>query len=239
MTAASDTPTIGVLAGLGPRAGAHFYNRLVTLTPAKADEEHPRTILVSDPRVPSRLAYFRGLGPSPAPRLRELAQMLVSVGADLLVLTSVTTHAHLGEIAAAVDVPVVNGLAATAEALATAGWSRPAFLVTRACAEMRLLDPYLPASMEPLYPDPETQDAIETVVEDTKRGLDVTELRRRLTELADRPWADGRDCVVVACTDLAPVAPLADDVVNIADVLARAALVQLGSFDDLATLGVA
>jgi aspartate racemase len=234
VTAASSTPTIGVLAGLGPRAGAHFYNRLVTLTPATADEEHPRTILVSDPRVPSRLAYFRGLGPSPAPRLRELAQMLVSVGADLLVLTSVTTHAHLDEVAAAVDVPVVNALAATAEALADR--SRPAFLVTRACAEMRLLDPYLPASMEPLYPDPATQDAIETVVEDTKRGLDVTELRQRLTALAARPWADGRDCLVVACTDLAPVAPLADDVLNIADVLARAALVQLGVFNDRATI---
>jgi aspartate racemase len=234
---AAGTPTIGVLAGLGPRAGAHFYNRFVTLTPARADEEHPRTILVSDPKVPSRLAYFRGLGPSPAPRLRELAQMLVSVGADVLVLTSVTTHAHLDEIAAAVDVPVVNALAATAEALATAGRSRPAFLVTRACAEMRLLDKYLPESMEPLYPDSATQDTIDTVVEDTKRGVAVAELRQRLTALAARPWADQRDCLVVACTDLAPVAPLASDVVNIADVLARAVLAQLGFSNDFTTVG--
>ena len=55
---------MGILAGLGPLAGAHFYRRLVELTPAHLDSEHLSVVLVTDNTMPSRLDHLEGHGVS-------------------------------------------------------------------------------------------------------------------------------------------------------------------------------
>lgn len=43
--------TVGIIGGVGPLAGAHFYRRLVELTPAGRDEEHIPVVLATDPAL--------------------------------------------------------------------------------------------------------------------------------------------------------------------------------------------
>ena len=72
--------TVGILGGLGPLAGAHFYKLLVEKTQAGNDSDHLPVVLISDPTIPSRVDNLFGDGPSPVPRLVALAQLLESLG---------------------------------------------------------------------------------------------------------------------------------------------------------------
>lgn len=82
------------MGGFGPLAGAHFYRRLIELTDAHSDEQHLPLLLLSDPAVPSRLQHLAGEGPSPLPKLLEMARRLVAAGADLIAIPSATVHAY-------------------------------------------------------------------------------------------------------------------------------------------------
>ncbi len=56
---------IGILGGIGPAATADFYAKLVPVTPAATDQEHPRTVIWSDPTVPDRTEVLLRQGPPP------------------------------------------------------------------------------------------------------------------------------------------------------------------------------
>ena len=100
--------TIGVLAGMGPEAGAYFYGLLLRHTRAAKDQEHIPTILWSDPRVPDRTEAILGKGPSPLPRLVAGAKGLKLGGADFLVIPCVTAHYFLKELGKASPLPIVS-----------------------------------------------------------------------------------------------------------------------------------
>lgn len=194
--------TVGILGGLGPLAGAHFYRRLIERTPAKDDSEHLSVILVSDNTVPSRVDNLLGYGPNPAPRLIQLACLLESAGASMIVILSSTTHAYYQEIQEAINVPAVNLLSEVSDVIIKKGYRRPAFLATAATAVLDLYRPYLIPQAEPVYPDAKTQAEIQELVIAVKGGSDPSQLSNRLSELISRPWAEGADCIVLACTEL-------------------------------------
>ena len=43
---------IGILGGMGPEATADLYHRIITATNAKSDQEHIKTIIYSNPKIP-------------------------------------------------------------------------------------------------------------------------------------------------------------------------------------------
>jgi aspartate racemase len=208
MSAARYPRPIGVIAGLGPLAGANFYQHLVSQTEAGSDAGHPEVVLISDPKIPSRLDHLFGRGPSPAPALCSVARRLQDAGCRVIALTSVTTHAYYAQIAAAVDVPVVNALAAAVAALAQAGLARPALVTTWPARRLRLLEePMLAAGITPCLPDGQTQDAIQRVVEQVKSTGATQELAATLAGLLARPWRAGADGMLIGCTDVSPLVP--------------------------------
>ncbi|MHB1627079.1 MAG: aspartate/glutamate racemase family protein [Bacilli bacterium] len=84
--------TAGILAGLGPLAGAYFYRRIIELTPGSNDEEHIPVVLIAEPSIPSRIRHLEGAGESPVPKLLEAIRKLVAAGADFIAIPSSTTH---------------------------------------------------------------------------------------------------------------------------------------------------
>lgn len=194
--------TVGIIGGVGPLAGAHFYRRLVELTPAGRDEEHIPVVLATDPALPSRVAHLLGDGPSPLPSLLSLTSRLVGAGAELLVIASVTTSAYVADLAAEVDVPVLDGPAEVGKALERGGFRRPAILATTAVCSLRIVDEYLPAGAEPRYPDTASGEQIQRVITDVKAGADAATTAATLTAIADRDWARDCDVRLLACTEL-------------------------------------
>jgi len=56
--------TIGILGGMGPEATADLFYRIVRATPVERDQDHPRTIVYSNSKVPDRTPAILGKGES-------------------------------------------------------------------------------------------------------------------------------------------------------------------------------
>lgn len=201
-------PCVGIVGGLGPLAGAHFYRRLVELTPAARDEDHIGVILMADPGVPSRLAHLGGQGPSPGPRLARMAHRLVVAGATLVALPSSTTHAYYDEVAQSLSVPLLHLPTIVGQAVADRGWQRVGIMATTPTLTLGLYEGVAHQHDVRLrYPDPDTQTEIMAIIACVKRGELHSDLGVRMESLRQRAWADDTDGVVLGCTEIPVVYP--------------------------------
>src|SRR5574342_729624 len=108
---------IGVLGGMGPAATADFYQKIIQATPAKADQDHLKVLMYSNPQIPDRTAAIRGDGPDPLPALVESAEVLVRGGADILTIPCVTAHHFYEALQRAVRVPILHLIGETVMAV--------------------------------------------------------------------------------------------------------------------------
>jgi aspartate racemase len=100
--------TIGILGGMGPEAGAYFFERIIRETAAGRDQDHAPVVLYSMPQVPDRTeAILRG-GPSPVAALRHGLVALRAAGADFAVMPCITAHHFSARIASGSPLPLVS-----------------------------------------------------------------------------------------------------------------------------------
>ncbi len=223
---------LGIMSGFGPLAGAHFYHRLVELTPARGDEEHLAVVLVSDPEIPSRLRHLSGEGPTPVPALTRVAQSLERAGVDAIAIPSATVHAYYSEIQGAVSIPVFHLPRLVMEAVARLGARRVALLATTPTVRLGLYaSPAEERQLTILTPDQASQDRVMEVVAFVKEGGEPSQAASLLTDLAKGDWAAGADVLLLGCTELPAVYPHAlrpGPIVDATDELARAVLQTAG-----------
>lgn len=101
--------TFGVVGGIGALAGADLLFKLVKSTPASDDSEHLNVILEQQPlrekTLPADLHY------DPSSRklhVFKVIQALVERRVDNILLSCFISHTFVNELAAAVDVPIIN-----------------------------------------------------------------------------------------------------------------------------------
>jgi aspartate racemase len=226
--------TIGILGGLGPLAGAFFYRRLIELTPVLRDEDHLPVVMISSPSIPSRIAHLEGRGPSPVPALQSAARILANAGAELIVMPSSTTHAYYGELTADSAVSWINMIEVVSSAVAAYGIKRLGLLATTPTITYHLYDEALAAyGITPVNPDARSQSEIMDVISGVKSGGAVSPLGRRLLEIAERPWSDEAQGILLACTETPVAFPSAvwnqhhqRPVLSATDIIAAAAIEQ-------------
>ena len=73
---------IGILGGMGPEATADLFFRIIKSTPAKRDQDHIRTLINSNPKIPDRTSSILHDGPSPLPEMIESGRVLERAGAS-------------------------------------------------------------------------------------------------------------------------------------------------------------
>ena len=229
------TPTrLGILGGFGSLATAHFYYRLVQLTPAAGDADHVPVTLVTVPSAPSRLEHLAGRGPTPLPHLIQAARTLVGAGADLLTIPSATCHAYSDDIARAVPVRILHLPTLVMQAVAAEGVRRVALMATTPTVQLGLYRaPADRAGVILLTPDPATQAQVMTVIQHIKAGQDPESAQQRLTAIAGESWSDGADALLLWCTELPAVyahaaRPSQRPTFDATDELVRAVLRQFG-----------
>jgi len=217
--------TIGIIGGLGPAATADFFQKLIAATPARADQDHFRVLIDSNPRIPDRNAAIRGEGESPAPHLIAAAQGLERAGAEVLVMACNTAHHWQEEIRAAVRIPFLSMIDETADAAAHSGahtigvlaadGARNAGLYERALGECgltwrRLDDGAQRVFMETIY-------AIKAGDVSASSGAAMRTYAQTLI-------AGGADAIIAGCTEI-PLVLSASDVavplIESTDVLVR------------------
>lgn len=223
--------TVGILGGMGPEATVDLMRRVIAGTPAQDDADHIRMLVDSNPRVPSRIeALIEGTGESPVPCLVEMAMGLQAQGADFLVIPCNTAHHYHAELAAAVDVPVLNLIEMTARDAGRAcpDLARVGLLASSALMRIRLYEPWFEdLGARVLYPGSGVQQELMELIRAVKAGRCTPARVAACDRAAQDLQARGAQCLVVACTELSVVAERLNTdlpVCDAADVLARAVI---------------
>ena len=199
---------LGVIGGMGPAATVDFFDKLIEETPASRDEDHIPTLIVSDPRLPSRPEAILEGGPSPLPALRAIRDKLLAAGATMLAMPCNTAHYWYGDLIADCPVPVVSIVEASCAAVAAV--AGPGSLVgligTRATLAAGIFDRQLKAGgYRVLLPDEEALGkAILPSIRRVKEGRAAQAgdlLAPAVQALLDR----GAAAIILACTET-PVA---------------------------------
>ncbi|SEM29648.1 aspartate/glutamate racemase family protein [Streptacidiphilus jiangxiensis] len=212
---------VGILGGMGPSATADFMAKLVARTPAAMEFEHLPLAIWSNPEIPDRTRALLGLGPSPVPSMVDGVRRLIAMGARSIAIPCNTAHAFLPEIRQLVDVPFIDMIRATVDAivceyvgvrsvglLATEG-TRRAGLYAAECERRGLTLVNL---------DPGEQGAwVSPAIHMVKTGGDLAVARLGIRKAAQRLHQLGADIVVAGCTEIPLVSQDATQIVSIVD----------------------
>ena len=102
----NDQKVIGVLGGMGPEATASFYMKVIRETKVLKDQDHFRTIIESNPKIPDRTQAILYNGPSPVSEMVKTAKNLQQAGATVAVMPCITAHYFYEAIQKEVDIPI-------------------------------------------------------------------------------------------------------------------------------------
>ena len=200
--------TLGVLGGVGPLATVYFADLIVKMTPASCDQDHIRTIVSNNPKIPDRTDYILDrTKPDPLPAMVADAKMLASLGCDLIAIPCNTAHFFYDEIQKNVDVRVLNIIEETMRfarrtvpdvkkvgVLATSGTLHSDVYPTVAAR----------FGVECVYPDERDAATLMRIIYDeVKAGKPADE--QAFFAIVERMKAAGCDAVILGCTELSAI----------------------------------
>ncbi|MFT6915259.1 MAG: aspartate racemase [Motiliproteus sp.] len=206
---ASHAKTVGIIGGMGPEATVDLMQRVIDETPAKDDVDHIRMLVDNNPKVPSRIkALIEGTGENPAPCLIEMALGLEKQGADFLVIPCNTAHHYYPEIAAAVEIPVLNLIELTSQhaTQSQSDLSKAGLLGSCALQLIHLYEPWFEQhDVQVLYPRQQNQQQVMELIRAVKAKQQTLEHILAYNRAAADLEAQGAQCLVVACTELSVI----------------------------------
>lgn len=190
---------------MGPQATLDLMAKVIRLTPARSESDHLRMLVDCNPKVPDRVAAILSGGPDPAPVLVDMALGLVRQGADLLAIACNTAHHFHANIQAAVQVPVLDMTALTAQraaernpAVRTVG-----LLATEGTIQLRLYHRHFEAlGITVMTPDDLEMRRFMRIVYGVKTGDDGPAVRAEMAALAESLLDRGADAVIAGCTEV-------------------------------------
>lgn len=222
-------PTIGILAGMGPRSTGPFLDLVVSacqeIYGARHDVEFPKMLICSQPApfYEDRPIDHAALEAATLDGLKHLE----SAGVDFLAIACNTVHIYYPRLAAAVSVPLLNIVELAVQAVP--GSSRAIALVAaRPTADSGLFQNALRAAGHELV-DPDWQSGVDAMLSAVRETTDPEVFRQIWAPLLEKARAAGADTVLVACLDLSGVVRFAATrlaIVDAADCLARAVVQQ-------------
>jgi aspartate racemase len=230
--------TIGVLGGMGPEAGACFFEKIICETAAKRDQEHPPVIVYSLPQVPDRTEAILHGGSSPVPALRRGLDALHRAGADFAVMSCISAHYFYPRIAPRSPLPLLSLIDETVAAvrqmkpvprtiglIATTGTVRSGIFA----------DAFEAAGIEVIVPAVRDQRRVMTAVygkKGIKAGFTEGPAREIFLEIAGGLIRRGARAILAGCTEV-PLVLEADDLsvllVDPMTIGARAAIRRAGA----------
>ncbi|MDL2293751.1 amino acid racemase [Ruminococcaceae bacterium OttesenSCG-928-D13] len=223
---------LGVIGGLGPFASAYFYDLINLHTQANSDQDHLDLVISSRASTPDRTGFIRGENPeSPGPVMAEEAKKLQAYGAGVLAITCNTAHYFYNEVAAAVQVPVLNMIALTAQKAAHTGCKKLGLLATSGTVGTGLYQKTCADhGIECMAPDAAGQQALmEIIYDEIKAGrpADV----EKFNALTDSLLNAGCQKFILGCTELSLLKKAGHtgaQAIDTMEVLAEAAITACG-----------
>ena len=200
--------TLGILGGVGPLATVYFADLIVKMTPAACDQDHIRTIVSNNPKIPDRTDYILDrTKPNPLPAMIADAKMLESVGCDAIAIPCNTAHFFFDEIQKNVGVRVINIIEETLRyAYRTVpGLQKVGVLATTGTLHSDVY-PHVASrfGIECVYPDADgVRSLMHIIYDQVKAGQPVD--RDAFFAVVDSMKARGCDAVILGCTELSVI----------------------------------
>lgn len=107
--------TIGILGGMGPRATIDLYEKIISNTPARVDQDHLHILINNNPKIPSRVEGGMHDYANPFLALIESALVLEKAGADFIIMPCHTAHIWIEELQKNISIPFYNMIENTVE----------------------------------------------------------------------------------------------------------------------------
>lgn len=201
-----DQKSLGVIGGMGPKATAVFFDKVIENTVAQRDQEHVDMIILNHATIPDRTTVI--LEGTEERFLSEVARdlkLLENAGVAHIAIPCNTSHYFYDEMQAMTSVPIIHMVDETVRmiherfgsgikvgVLATSGTMKSG-VYARAC-EQYGLGHYAPD-------DAMQAQVMKIIYSNVKRDMDFSpdELQALIHELREHR---GCECVILACTEL-------------------------------------
>lgn len=203
---------IGIIGGMGPLATADLFKKIVLNTKAETDQEHIRVLIDNNTDIPDRTAAIIKGGKNPVHQLVKSAVSLCNMGAQLLVMPCNTAHFFHSEVQEFADVPILNMIELTRDALLKKGIKKAGLLATEGTINSGIYQKIFDNSgILLITPESDEQKAITDMiykgVKAGKKDYDVKNAKKILDVII----AKGAEVLILGCTEL----PLAVEMYNL------------------------
>ncbi|GAA2987540.1 aspartate/glutamate racemase family protein [Streptomyces drozdowiczii] len=197
--------TIGLIGGMSWESTAEYYRLLNEGVRERLGGLHSaKCVLYSVDFAEIERLQVAGRWTEAGDVLADAARSLRAAGADLLLICTNTMHKVAGQVAAAVDVPLLHLADATAAAVNTAGLTRVGLLGTAFTMEQDFYrDRVAGHGLEVLVPDADDRALVHRVIYDELcLGVIREESRAAYGEVIGRLVAAGAEGIILGCTEI-------------------------------------
>lgn len=199
----NESKLLGILGGVGPMATAYFYELLTCLTKADCDQEHIDIVISSRATTPDRTAFITGASKDdPLTAMIPDAKKLVSFGAEIIAIPCNTAHYFYDRLAEAVDVPMLNIIEESVNALKAIDVKKFGLLATDGTVNSRTYQRFCEGrDIECIVPDRERQARVMDIIyNQIKSGSPVD--MESFFEVAHYMRSIGCEKLILGCTEL-------------------------------------
>ena len=211
---------VGVLGGMGPEATADFFARVISLTPARKDQEHLRIIIDNNPKIPDRTDAILTEDKSLLPVLVETAKNLERAGADFIAIPCNTVHYFYDDLAREISIPVLHMIREVAHAVKASlpECEKVGLIATTGTTTSGLYQKELQrVGVEVIVPDPKSQAEVMDVILEIKALRGKNRARKEIIKASNLLIERKVQALIIGCTDVPLVVKASDFPVPVFD----------------------
>ena len=194
--------TIGILGGMGPYATLDLYQKILNINMTEKDWQHPRILIDSNTKIPSRTRAIIYNEKSPENAMLESINNLGKCGADFVVIACNSAHYFLPKIKP--DIPVISIIDI---ALSTVLENMPkikkvGLLAATVTMSKKLYYKVFSEKGIEIITIPSEQDTIMSLVEKVKTNTHTNKDKEVLDNVIKELIKRGSESIVLGCTEL-------------------------------------
>jgi aspartate racemase len=198
--------TIGLIGGISWQSTAIYYRLLNELAHDALGGSHAAELLLwSFDFAEIEALQEANDWPAATGKMVDAARLLQAGGAQCIVICANTMHRMAGEVAAAVNIPLIHIADATATVIKKSGARRPLLLATRYTMEQdfytgRLRDRH---GIDVRVPRDDDRKTVHDIIYgELCRGLVRPESKAKYLGVVERSPASGIDGIIFGCTEV-------------------------------------
>jgi len=193
--------TIGILGGMGPYASLDFLKNIIDLNQVEKDWEHPRVILDSNPKIPSRTRAVMLNEKSPVNGMVKSINSIAHAGADFVMVPCNSAHYFYDEVVNDISINWLNLIKICSNVVLKRKLVKPLVLGGPVTIREKMYSKYIPNAQ---YLNESENSKIYDFIEEIKKSSYLDESSSEVFfNLIDTSISElSIDAVIFACSEL-------------------------------------